>query len=56
VGLNVLRIKAETVEKNLPVALNEICAKIEEIKIKTNKSPSPLVGEGLGERLDFDND
>ena len=56
VGLNVLRIKAETVEKNLPVALNEICAKIEEIKIKTNKSPSQLVGKGLGERLDFDND
>ena len=56
VGLNVLRIKAETVEKNLPVALNEICAKIKEIKMKTNKSSSPLVGEGLGERLDFDND
>ena len=34
VGLNVLRIKAETVEKSLPIALNEIRAKIEEIKIK----------------------
>ena len=56
VGLNVLRIKAETIEKSLPVALNEIRAKIEELKIKTSESPSPLVGEGLGERLDFGDD
>ncbi|HLA87114.1 MAG TPA: DUF559 domain-containing protein, partial [Anaerolineales bacterium] len=40
-GLNVLRIKSETVEKNLPAALNEIRAKIEELKIKLNESPSP---------------
>ncbi len=56
VGLNVLRIKAETIEKSLPVAFGEIRAKIEELKIKTSKSPSPLVGEGLGERLDFGDD
>jgi very-short-patch-repair endonuclease len=49
-GLNVLRVKSETVEKNLPHALNEICVKIEEIKIKANESPSPFLGEGLGER------
>jgi very-short-patch-repair endonuclease len=34
-GLNVLRIKAETVEKNLPAALNEIRTKIEELKNKS---------------------
>jgi very-short-patch-repair endonuclease len=46
-GLNVLRVKSETVEKNLPQALTEIRAKIEELK-----SPSPSLGEGLGERED----
>ena len=40
-GLNVLRIKSETVEKNLPRALDEIRAKIENLKIKANESPSP---------------
>jgi very-short-patch-repair endonuclease len=40
-GLNVLRIKSETIEKNLPRALDEIRAKIEELKIKANESPSP---------------
>jgi very-short-patch-repair endonuclease len=49
-GLNVLRVKSETVEKNLPHALNEIRVKIEELKIKANESPSPFLGEGLGER------
>jgi adenine-specific DNA-methyltransferase len=49
-GLNVLRVKSETVEKNLPRALNEIRAKIEELKIKANESPSPALREGLGER------
>jgi len=44
-GLNVLRINAETVEKNLPLVLNMIRAKIEELK-----SPSPILGEGLGMR------
>jgi len=51
-GLNVLRIKSETVDKNLPRALDEIRVKIEELKIKANESPSPLLGEGLGERED----
>ncbi len=49
-GLNVLRIRSEAVEKNLPVVLNEIRAKIEEIKIKTSAFPSPILGEGLGMR------
>ena len=49
-GLHVMRIKSETVEKTLPIALDMIRAKIEEIKITANKSPSPILGEGLGER------
>ena len=49
-GLNVLRIKAELVENNLPAVLNSIRSKIEELKIKANQSPSPFMGEGLGER------
>ena len=49
-GLHVMRIISETVEKNLPVALDMIRAKIEEIKIIDNASPSPVLGEGLGER------
>jgi very-short-patch-repair endonuclease len=53
-GLNVLRLKPETVEKNLPHAIDEIRAKIEELKIKANESPSPFLGEGLGERKDYD--
>lgn len=44
-GLNVLRIKAELVEENLPVALNLIRTKIQELKF-----PSPVLGGGLGER------
>ena len=51
-GLNVLRIEAEAVEKNLPAALNEIRVKIDELKIKANESPSPVLGEVLGERED----
>ncbi len=38
-GLNVLRMKAETVEKNLPVALNMIRAKVEELKVEPISSP-----------------
>ena len=49
-GLNVLRIKSETVEKDLPHALDGIRAKIEELKIKANQFPSPLIGEGIGDR------
>lgn len=51
-GLNVLRVKSEDVEKNLPSILDAIRSKINELKMKTSKSPSPLVGEGLGERLE----
>jgi len=45
-GLNVLRIEAELVERNLPSALNVIRIKIEELKIKINESPSPLWERG----------
>jgi very-short-patch-repair endonuclease len=48
IGLNVLRVNAEDVEKNLPFVLNTIRSKINEIKLDVNKSPSPHVGEGLG--------
>lgn len=47
-GLNVLRVNAEDVEKNLPLVLNKIRSKISELKIIETKSPSPQVGEGLG--------
>ena len=43
-GLNVLRIKAEVVEKNLPVALDLIRDRIRQIQ----NSPSPFIGEGRG--------
>ena len=43
-GLNVLRIKAEVVEKNLPVALDLIRDRIRQIQ----NSPSPFMGEGRG--------
>lgn len=45
-GLNVLRIKSETVEKDLPVALNEIRTKIDKLKIKVNESPLPFWERG----------
>lgn len=43
-GLNVLRIKAELVEKNLPMTLNLIRDRIQQIQ----NSPSPFMGEGRG--------
>jgi very-short-patch-repair endonuclease len=43
-GLNVLRIKAEVVEKNLPMTLNLIRDRIQKIQ----NSPSPFMGEGRG--------
>jgi len=49
-GLNVLRLKAELVEKNLPLALEEIRGKINELESKPILFPSPFIGEGLGER------
>ena len=48
-GLNILRIKAETVEGNLPIALDMIRSKI--AKLKSGEYPSPILGEGLGERV-----
>lgn len=55
-GLSVLRIKAEEVEKNLPFVLKKIRLKIEDIKMNTNESPSPFFGEGLGERLEAEDE
>ena len=49
-GLNILRVKADVVEKNLPNVLDEIRKKMEEFKLKAITSPSPFIGEGLGER------
>lgn len=54
IGLNILRVSAEEVEKNLPSVLNKIRSKISELKLKENKSPSPHVGEGLGVGIDSD--
>ena len=45
-GLNVLRIKADIIENNLPLALNEIRAKIAELKIKASESPLHLLERG----------
>jgi very-short-patch-repair endonuclease len=47
-GLVILRVKSESVEKNLPLVLNTIRSKINEIKLKGNESPSPIFGEGQG--------
>jgi len=48
-GLVVLRIKSEVVEKNLPAALDLIRNAIQEIKQNNNqKIPSPIKGEGKG--------
>ena len=61
-GLNVLRIKAEEVEKSLPSVLEKIRSKIKELKKNTHEFPSPFVGhvpervEGLGERLEIGDD
>ena len=46
-GLTVLRIKTEIPEKGLPIALEIIRARIQEIK-QNPYFPSPLVGEGQG--------
>jgi very-short-patch-repair endonuclease len=47
-GLNILRIKAALVERNLPAALEMIRAKIRELESRRDKSPSPILGEGKG--------
>jgi very-short-patch-repair endonuclease len=62
IGLNVMRVNAEEVEKNLPSVLEKIRLKINELKLNASKSPSPFIGrvparvEGLGERLETDDD
>jgi very-short-patch-repair endonuclease len=43
-GLNILRIKAETVEGNLPIALNMIRSKI--AKLKSSEYPLPFWERG----------
>ena len=50
-GLNILRIKTELVESNLIGALSDIRKRIEKLSIKASKSPSPILGEGPGERV-----
>jgi very-short-patch-repair endonuclease len=49
-GLNILRVQAKAVEINLPAVLEKIRSKIGELKLPPNESPSPFMGEGLGER------
>ena len=47
-GLNVLRIKADLVEKDLSSALEMIRVRIRELQTKANESSSPILGEGMG--------
>jgi len=47
-GLNVLRIKAELVEKDINNALDMIRAKIHGLESLSVNSPSPTLGEGKG--------
>jgi adenine-specific DNA-methyltransferase len=47
-GLSVLRIKSETVENNLPVAVSLIRNAIRQISESRKSNPSPLLGEGQG--------
>lgn len=49
-GLNILHVKAEDVERNLPSVLQRIRSKISELKISASEFPSPFIGDGLGER------
>lgn len=54
VGLNILRVQAEDVERDLPKVLEKIHEKISELTIKSNEFPSLYVGEGLGVGEDND--
>jgi very-short-patch-repair endonuclease len=49
-GLSMLRLQADRVEKDLPAALEIILAKVREIKSRDCESPAPILGEGTGER------
>jgi very-short-patch-repair endonuclease len=48
-GLNILRIKAELVERDINAALEMIRTKIRELEAIKANSPSPTLGEGQGE-------
>ncbi len=50
IGLNILRIQAKAVETNLASVLEKIRIKIGELKLPPSESPSPFMGEGIGER------
>lgn len=54
-GLNVLRVKAEDVEKNLPSVLAAIRSKINALKLNASETLFPLAGEGGGERQEDEN-
>jgi len=47
-GLNILRINAESVEKDVSSVLEIIRMKIEELQSQAHESPSPILGEGRG--------
>jgi very-short-patch-repair endonuclease len=47
-GLNVLRIKADLVERDINATLDLIRAKVRELEAKITISPSPTFGEGQG--------
>lgn len=55
-GFNILRVKAEEVEKDLSSVLEKIRSKIKTLKLNTHESPSPFFGEGLGERLESEDE
>lgn len=54
IGLSVMRVNAGEVEKSLPAVLARIRSKIKDLKLNPGESPSPFIGEGLGERLETD--
>lgn len=47
-GLNVLRVRAELVERDLPAVLEKIRMKIRELNSTQDNFPSPNFGEGQG--------
>ena len=56
IGLNVMRVSTEEVEKNLLSVLAKVRSKINNLKLNPSRSPSPHIGEGLGERVETDDD
>jgi very-short-patch-repair endonuclease len=47
-GLNILRVRVEHVERDLPAVLDRIRMKIGELKSSHDNSPFPALGEGQG--------